>query len=107
MIKTCKNWAALFDFDGVVVDTETQYSYLWTQIGKEFFGDENFAAKVKGQTLVQIFNRYFADKKDCQKEIEDRQNRFESKMTFDYIPGVVEFIANLPLLFLAPEKIIG
>ena len=26
---TTKNIAALFDFDGVVMDTETQYSVFW------------------------------------------------------------------------------
>ena len=28
--------AALFDLDGVVLDTETQYSVFWGMIGKEY-----------------------------------------------------------------------
>ena len=28
-----KNIAVLFDFDGVVVDTETQYSVFWHKMG--------------------------------------------------------------------------
>ena len=29
--------AALFDFDGVVMDTETQYSIFWDEIGRQYF----------------------------------------------------------------------
>ena len=29
------NTAVLFDFDGVVVDTETQYSVLWLRMGAD------------------------------------------------------------------------
>lgn len=33
-----KNIAVLFDFDGVVVDTETQYSIFWAQNGSRLLG---------------------------------------------------------------------
>lgn len=32
---TTKNIAALFDFDGVVMDTETQYSVFWDELGRD------------------------------------------------------------------------
>ena len=32
-----KNIAVLFDFDGVVVDTETQYSIFWHKMGVDYF----------------------------------------------------------------------
>ena len=28
--------AALFDFDGVVMDTESQYSIFWNEVGKKY-----------------------------------------------------------------------
>ena len=37
----CK--AVLFDFDGVIVDTEPQYSLFWDKIGQEYLGDLGFA----------------------------------------------------------------
>ena len=37
------NQAALFDLDGVVVDTETQYSVFWGKVGEKFHPEiENF-----------------------------------------------------------------
>ena len=44
--------AALFDLDGVVLDTETQYSVFWGMIGKEYHPElPDFALRIKGQTL--------------------------------------------------------
>ena len=30
--------AVLFDFDGVVIDTEGQYSQFWHQVGVDYLG---------------------------------------------------------------------
>lgn len=52
--------AALFDLDGVVFDTESQYSVFWGMIGKEYHPEiPDFAQIIKGQTLVQIYDKYF------------------------------------------------
>ena len=37
-METKENIAVLFDFDGVVVDTETQYSRFWHRIGADYLG---------------------------------------------------------------------
>ena len=56
--------AALFDFDGVVMDTETQYTWFWEEIGKKYdMGIPDFGRVIKGQTLTQIYEKYFADRK--------------------------------------------
>ena len=68
---TVKSMAVLFDFDGVVVDTETQYSRFWNQMGKKYLGI------------------------DEQAEITECLNRFEQEMSFDFIPGVLDFITDL------------
>ena len=54
-----KNIAVLFDFDGVVVDTETQYSIFWHKMGVDYLGMEDLESRVKGQTLVYIYNTFF------------------------------------------------
>ena len=46
--------AALFDLDGVVLDTESQYTLFWDEQGRKYLGIENFCASIKGQTLAQI-----------------------------------------------------
>ena len=54
--------AALFDLDGVVFDTESQYSIFWGMIGREYHPEmPDFEYRIKGQTLVQIYDKYFTD----------------------------------------------
>ena len=43
---------ALFDFDGVVVDTEPIYDLFWNDAAKRYgLGIDNFADIIKGTTL--------------------------------------------------------
>ena len=46
---------ALFDLDGVVIDTEGQYTEFWETIGKRYCPEiPDFALRIKGMALVQI-----------------------------------------------------
>lgn len=90
-----KKIAVLFDFDGVVIDTETQYSEFWHKMGVEYLGIDDIEGKVKGQTLTYIYETFFAGKEKEQLEITVRLNRFEQEMTFHFIPGVLDFIQDL------------
>lgn len=88
--------AALFDFDGVVMDTETQYTLFWNRMSAQYFPEEKeFGRRIKGQTLTQIYARHFAGMEKVQQEITEALNRFEQEMSFDYIPGVVDFMRDL------------
>ena len=86
--------AALFDFDGVVIDTETQYSRFWYQVGQQY-GYEGLDQQVKGQTLTYIYNTFFAGREAEQQDITRQLNCFEQHMSYDYIPGAVDFIRAL------------
>lgn len=92
---TTKSIAVLFDFDGVIMDTETQYTVFWNEQGKKYLGEEDFGRSIKGQTLTQIYDKYFGDKPDAQQEITAGLNVFEKEMSYEYIPGVEAFIADL------------
>ena len=85
----------LFDFDGVIADTETQYTEFWNRIGREYLGQEEFGHTIKGQTLVQIFGKYFEGMDREQEEIVPQLNEFEANMSYDYIPGVQSFMKEL------------
>ena len=87
--------AALFDLDGVVVNTEPQYSGFWHQMGVDFLGMPDLEGRIKGQTLDFIFDRFFHGMTAEQAAITDRLNRFERSMSFDYIPGVMPLLADL------------
>ena len=52
---TTKIIAVLFDFDGVIMDTETQYTVFWDEQGHKYLGEEDFGRCFKGQTLTQIY----------------------------------------------------
>ena len=85
----------LFDFDGVIADTETQYTEFWNRIGREYLGLEDFGHTIKGQTLVQIFGKYFEGMDREQEEIVPQLNEFEANMSYDYISGAYRFMQEL------------
>ena len=87
---------ALFDFDGVLMDTETQYSRFWDETGRKFVNIEGFGSIIKGQTLVQIFGNHFAGHSQEElRAIEDAINDYERNMVYDFITGAREFLAEL------------
>ncbi|WP_294634391.1 HAD family hydrolase [uncultured Bacteroides sp.] len=90
-----KSMAALFDFDGVVVDTETQYSVFWHKMGVDYLGMEDLEKRIKGQTLVYIYDTFFSGMDKEQQEITIALDRFEREMSFDFIPGVEAFVSDL------------
>lgn len=90
-----KQWTALFDFDGVVVDTETQYSRFWHKIGQDYLDMDDLELRVKGQTLVYIYEHFFQGRADDTRAITAALDRFELDMDYDYVPGVVDFVADL------------
>ena len=88
--------AALFDFDGVVMDTETQYTVYWDEVGRQYHPElPHFGALIKGQTLTQIYDKYFVGMTEEQSKITAGLNRFEREMIFEYIDGVVDFMKDL------------
>ncbi|MBQ7772068.1 MAG: HAD family phosphatase [Bacteroidales bacterium] len=89
------NLTVLFDFDGVIADTETQYTEFWSRKGMEYFGLEDFGHTIKGQTLVQIFDKYFKGMDKEQQEVVPLINELEKNMSYEYIPGVYEFMKEL------------
>ncbi len=91
-----KRVAFLFDLDGVIVDTEPQYSIFWDKIGSELLHNtDHFGMKIKGNTLRQIFDRFFADHKEWQAKIATDLLAWEKAMRFDLIPGIREFLDSV------------
>lgn len=95
-MNTEKPIAALFDFDGVVVDTEPQYTLFWDEKGKKHHPEiPDFGHHIKGQTLVQIYSQFFREPEGLQPKITKELLDYETKMHFEYIPGVVDFMKEL------------
>ena len=90
--------AALFDLDGVVFDTEPQYTVFWGAQCREFHPEHpGLEHEIKGQTLTQIYDKYFTADGLAEKQemITQRLNAYEAQMHYDYLEGFVEFIKDL------------
>lgn len=88
--------AALFDLDGVVVDTESQYTVFWGGQCRKYHPEvPHLEQQIKGKTLVQIYDEYFADFQSEQQEITRELNDFERNMDFNSIPGFEPFMESL------------
>ena len=87
----------LFDFDGVVADTEPSYDLFWNSKAEKFnLGFENFAAMIKGETLRNILGKYFKCASDSEKAaIAKDLDAFEQEMPYKEIPGSANFIRIL------------
>lgn len=85
----------LFDLDGVVLDTESQYTVLWNNIGKKYGDVGEIGRLSKGQTLTHILDTYFKDQTELQKHIIEELYEFEKNMSYAPVPGVMEFMKQL------------
>ena len=84
----------LFDLDGVIMDTETQYGIFWNRTGKELLGLDDFGKRIKGQTLNHIISHFDGVPKS-KDEIIRELYEYERNMSYDYIPGADEFMKDL------------
>ena len=89
--------AALFDLDGVIFDTEPQYTIFWGRVLSRYYPDpEARTESIRGTTLFQTYNILFSG--DLEKErpvVFEELNEFESKMPYIYVPGFQEFVTGL------------
>lgn len=87
--------AALFDLDGVLIDSERLYTEFYRELGRIYnIPDENFAMTIKGSTIEKILATYFPSP-EAGADVLDRINRFESDMDYPLCEGVLEFLSEL------------
>lgn len=89
--------AVLFDLDGVVFDTEPQYTVFWGEQCRLYHPERpGLEQEIKGSTLTQIYDCWFSGL--LQKEqpvITERLNAYEQQMDYDYIEGFIAFVDDL------------
>jgi len=88
---------ALFDFDGVVVDTEPIYDLFWNDAAKRYgLGIDNFADIIKGTTLPYILEKYFSGyTEEFRQMVTKESTEYEKTMPLPPMPGSIEFIRML------------
>jgi len=96
MVKKNSDIAFLFDLDGVIIDTESQYDQFWSEAGKVYnSGIDNFEKVIKGTTLPNIISRYFSHLSvEKRKELEVANHAFDLKLDIIPIPGALDFLTE-------------
>lgn len=93
MSQKTKQCGVLFDLDGVLLDSEGQYSIFWEQMDREHpTGIDNFASYIKGFHLTRILN-YFAD--DVRQQVLNALLEFERNMRFEFFHGALDLVRQL------------
>ena len=84
----------LFDLDGVLLDSEGNYTIFWAQMDKEYpTGIENFASYIKGLHLTRILG--FFDSDDVRRQVLERLLDFERDTKYEFFPGALDFVRRL------------
>ncbi|MDR1919099.1 MAG: HAD family phosphatase [Tannerellaceae bacterium] len=88
---------ALFDFDGVIVDTEPIYDIFWNDAGLRYhIGIDNFAHVIKGTTLPDIIEKHFAGRPEEEvRKLIGECAEYEANMLLPTVPGSLEFLRLL------------
>lgn len=89
--------SALFDLDGVVFDTEPQYTVFWGSQCRLYHPEHpGLEHEIKGSTLTQIYDRWFNGPLEKERDIiTQRLDAFEQQMSFNYIDGFEAFVHDL------------
>jgi HAD superfamily hydrolase (TIGR01509 family) len=89
--------AALFDLDGVVFDTEPQYTIFWGSVCRQYHPEHpGLEQEIKGSTLTQIYERWFCGSLETAREdVTRRLNEYEQQMHYDYIEGFEKLVRDL------------
>lgn len=87
--------AALFDLDGVLIDSETLYTEFWRRVGEEHhLPSPTFAQDIKGTTLNDILETHFSEP-EVRESVNRLLHRFEDEIVYPVFPGALEFVDSL------------
>jgi HAD superfamily hydrolase (TIGR01509 family) len=88
------NIGFLFDLDGVLIDSETEYTKIWSAIDAKYpSGVADLAHVIKGQTLPYILNTYFPKEKHA--AVTEMLDEMEQVMVYRMLPGADDVLAYL------------
>ena len=89
--------AALFDLDGVVFDTEPQYTIFWGSQCRLYHPERpGLEHEIKGSTLQQRYDKWWNGELEKERDIvTQRLNDFEAHMDYSYIAGFEAFVRDL------------
>lgn len=88
-----KRFGALFDLDGVLIDSESLYTVFWSDMERRYpTGDPDYAYSIKGMTLSRILLNY---PENLRQEVVRAIHDYEQSMIYPVMPGVYELLGKL------------
>ena len=85
----------LFDLDGVLIDSEREYTRIWHELNRRFVsGYDDLEFRIKGMTLDNIISTYFPAP-EMKKLIPEALYALENKMRYEWLPGARELLETL------------
>ena len=94
MSEKTKKCGVLFDLDGVLLDSEGQYSIFWESMDRKYqTGVKDFARYIKGFHLTRILG-YF-DSEEVRQQILEQLLEFERNMRYEFFPGALDIVRQL------------
>lgn len=87
-----KSIGVLFDLDGVLIDSEREYTRIWGEINRLFpSGYPDLPQRIKGMTLDKILETFYSNGEDTN-EIRSVLHSLENRMKYEWLPGAKEFV---------------
>lgn len=85
----------LFDLDGVLIDSEREYSKIWAQVNQEYpSGTKSLEVVIKGCTLDKILDDHYPDPVIREKVVK-RLYELEKLMKYNYLPGAEKLLKDI------------
>lgn len=89
-----KRFGALFDLDGVLIDSESGYTRFWTELDTIYpSGIPDYGMYIKGTTLTSILRNYPTE--EIRRDIVKRIHQFEATMEYPLYSGVEALLRQL------------
>ena len=86
---------ALFDLDGVLLDSEGIYSNFWDAVEAKYPTHiPNFSSVIKGSNLFEILHDHYPND-DIRHLVTEMLNNFQRDMPFRFFDGALEFVRHL------------
>ncbi len=97
MVDLNSRLGALFDLDGVLIDSEGIYTEFWSGIDSIYpTGINDFAHVIKGCTLPYVLDTYFPEQ-EKQAHIKQLLEQHEQSMEYRLFDGVYDFVSVLKM----------
>lgn len=95
MIMKNNKTAFLFDLDGVLIDSESEYSRIWRTVNGIYpSGTPSIESVIKGMTLDRILDKYYPDP-SVQDKVRKKLYEMESVMEYRMLPGADKLLQGL------------